>query len=75
MTAPVAKLHLVDTTAMRIERGLRALTDCIGDEAIPAATRKELAMAHAALHRCRDKRTVAQMESQQGIGPQGGDAA
>lgn len=75
MTAPVARLHLVDTTAMRIERGLRALTDCIGDEAIPAATRKELALAHAALHRCRDARTVAAMEHEQGIGPQGGDAA
>lgn len=75
MTSPVAKLHLVDTTAMRIERGLRALTDCIGDEAIPAATRKDLALAHAALHRCRDARTVAQMERDQGIGPQGGNAA
>lgn len=75
MTAPVAKLHLVDTTAVRIERGLRALTDCIGDEAISAATRKELALAHAALHRCRDARTVAQMEHEQGIAPQGGDAA
>lgn len=75
MTAPVAGLHLVDTTAMRIERGLRALTDCIGDEAIPSATRKELALAHAALHRCRDARTVAQMEQEKGIGPQGGNAA
>lgn len=75
MTETVTKLHLVDTTAMRIERGLRALTDCIGDEAIPAATRKELAMAHAALHRCRDARTVAQLEHEQGLGPRGGGAA
>lgn len=75
MTAPVTKLHLVDTTAMRIERGLRALTDCMSDTAIPFATRQQLATAHAALHRCRDARTVAQLEHEQGIGPQGGDAA
>lgn len=75
MTAPVAKLHLVDTTAMRIERGLRALTDCIKDEAIPAEVRKRLTQAQSELHACRDARTVAQLEHEQGIGPQGGDAA
>lgn len=71
---PVTKLHLVDSTAMRVERCLRAMTDCIADEAIPADVRKEIAATHAALHRCRTAQTVARMEREQGLTP-GGDAA
>ena len=73
MTEPVTRLRLVESTAMRIERCLRALTDCIGDEAIRADVRKELAFAHKALHSSRSAATVARLEREQGIGP--GDAA
>lgn len=74
VTEPVTRLRLVESTAMRIESCLRAMSACIGDEAIPADVRKELAATHAVLHRCRSAATVAQMERAQGIGP-GGDAA
>lgn len=69
MTEPVTRLRLVESTAMRIESCLRAMTACIGDEAIPADVRKELAATHAALHRCRSAATVARMEADQGLGP------
>lgn len=74
MTEAVTKLNLRDTTAMRIERCLRAMTDVVSDADIPNDVRKEIAWAHAALHRCRDTRTVASMEHEQGLTP-GGDAA
>lgn len=74
MSEPVARLRLVDTTAMRVERCLLAMTECVKDEAIPADVRREIAATHAALHRCRSAKTVAQMERDMGIGP-GGDAA
>ena len=71
MTEPVTRLRLVESTAMRIEVALRAMTACIGDEAIPADVRRELAATHAALHRCRSAQTVSRMEADQGLGPKG----
>lgn len=70
MTDNIRHLRLADTTDSRIERGLRALTDLIKDEAITGDVRGQLQRAHAALHACRSPATVAQLESEFGIGPE-----
>lgn len=62
MNEPIVRLHLVESTAMRVERCLRALTDCIGDTSIDAEVRRKLTEAHAELHACRSAETVARME-------------
>lgn len=69
MTDNVRHLRLADTTDARIERGLRALTDLIGDTAIDVELRHKLCDVHADLHAIRSPATVAEMERDLGIGP------
>lgn len=72
---PVTRLYVAESPERRLERYLRMLTECIADEAIPADVRKEVAFTHAALHRCRSAETVARLEREQGIQPNGDNAA
>ncbi len=74
MTDNIRHLRLADTTDARIERGLRALTDLIKDEALTVDVRGQLQRAHAALHACRSPASVVKMERDLGIGP-GGETA
>lgn len=71
----ISRLPLADSHAMRVERGLRALTDLISDPDIPRDVAKELAWAAAALHRCRSAAIVARMEREQGIESNGDNVA
>jgi len=66
MTASVLTLSEA-RTSQRIESALTAMTECIKDESIPADVRKELALAHKALHVCRSAETVARMERERGL--------
>jgi uncharacterized protein (UPF0147 family) len=66
MNAPKLKL-VSETREQRIERALRALTDCMADTEIDIEVRQKLAEAHQELHACRSPETVRQMEQQQGL--------
>lgn len=59
--------HRIPSLANRIEDALEAMTQVMGDRRIPYDVRLAVKDAHAKLHECRDRTTVAEMERKQGL--------
>lgn len=59
--------HRIPSLANRIEEALEAMTQVMGDRRLPFDVRRDIAHAHAKLHECRDRTTVAEMERKQGL--------